>query len=140
MDPTISTLSIRDIGTALLDLTMPRRCVVCRRPLGLRERFICLHCLADFPFTHFWERSHNPMADTFNALIQADLDAAAPSPPSLSPFPLTVAILARLGSSPRLVLPCGCAFLLFGILARLGSSPHLVLPLSSWAKRRIYPS
>ena len=59
---------------------MPRHCVACRRPLGLRERFICLECLSDFPFTHFWERTHNPMADKFNALIQQDLDAAGSLP------------------------------------------------------------
>ena len=72
--------------TALLDLAMPRHCVACRRPLGLRERFLCLECLADFPFTHFWERSRNPMADKFNALIQQDLDAAGsfPSTPESS--------------------------------------------------------
>ena len=82
MDPILSRLTLRDIGTALLDLAMPRRCIVCRRPLGLRERFICLDCQAGFPFTHFWERSHNPMADKFNALIQHDLDTSAPACPS----------------------------------------------------------
>jgi len=76
MDPILSGISLRDAGTALLDLAMPRHCVVCRRPLGLRERFICLDCLVGFPFTHHWDRSHNPMADKFNALIQHDLDAA----------------------------------------------------------------
>ena len=86
MDPILSGISLRDAGTALLDLAMPRHCVVCRRPLGLRERFICLDCQADFPFTHFWERSHNPMADKFNALIQNDLDAASPFS-SASPTP-----------------------------------------------------
>jgi predicted amidophosphoribosyltransferase len=74
MDPIVSNISLRNVGTALLDLAMPRHCVVCRRPLGLRERFICLDCLAGFPFTHHWDRSHNPMADKFNALLQHDLD------------------------------------------------------------------
>ncbi len=85
MDPILSTISLRDAATALLDLVMPRHCVVCRRPLALRERFICLECLADFPYTHFWERSHNPMADKFNALIQKELDSAAPVAPSAFP-------------------------------------------------------
>ena len=76
MDPTLSNLTFREAGTALLDLAMPRRCVACRRALGLRERFLCLECLADFPFTHYWERTHNPMADKFNALIQQDLDSS----------------------------------------------------------------
>ena len=84
MDPIISHLTLRDAGTALLDLAMPRRCIVCRRPLGLRERFICLECQADFPYTHFWERSHNPMADKFNALIQQDLDASGTQLPDSS--------------------------------------------------------
>ena len=84
MDPILSGISLRDAGTALLDLAMPRHCIVCRRSLGLRERFICLECQADFPFTHFWERSHNPMADKFNALIQHDLDASVPQCPDSS--------------------------------------------------------
>ena len=79
MDPTLSNLTFREAGTALLDLAMPRRCVACRRALGLRERFLCLECLADFPFTHYWERTHNPMADKFNALIQQDLDFSSAS-------------------------------------------------------------
>ena len=85
MDPILSTTSVRNVATALLDLAMPRHCVVCRRPLALHERFICLDCQANFPFTHFWERSHNPMADKFNALIQKDLDSAAISASASSP-------------------------------------------------------
>lgn len=76
MDNFFSSISLRDAGTALLDLAMPRRCIACRRPLTLRERFLCLPCLADFPFTHYWQLPHNPMADKFNALIQQDLDCS----------------------------------------------------------------
>ena len=79
MDPILSGISLRDAGTALLDLAMPRRCIVCQRPLTLRERFLCLPCMADFPFTHHWDLSHNPMADKFNALIQKDLDSSSSS-------------------------------------------------------------
>lgn len=79
MDPILSGISLRDAGTALLDLAMPRRCIVCQRPLTLRERFLCLPCMADFPFTHHWDLSHNPMADKFNALIQEDLDSSSGS-------------------------------------------------------------
>ena len=79
MDPLFSSVSLRDAGTALLDLAMPRRCIVCRRPLTLRERFLCLPCMADFPFTHYWELSRNPMADKFNARIQEDLDSPSGS-------------------------------------------------------------
>lgn len=77
MDPILSGISLRDAGTALLDLAMPRRCIVCQRPLTLRERFLCLPCMADFPFTHHWELSRNPMADKFNARIQEDLDSSS---------------------------------------------------------------
>ena len=79
MDNFFSSISLRDAGTALLDLAMPRRCIVCQRPLTLRERFLCLPCMADFPFTHHWDLSHNPMADKFNALIQKDLDSSSSS-------------------------------------------------------------
>lgn len=65
-----------DIGKALLDLAMPRVCVVCGRNLLLRERFICIACQSDLPFTHYWERTHNPMADKFNDTIQHSPDAA----------------------------------------------------------------
>ena len=79
MDPLFSSVSLRDAGTALLDLAMPRRCIVCQRPLTLRERFLCLPCMADFPFTHYWELSRNPMADKFNARIQENLDSSSGS-------------------------------------------------------------
>lgn len=55
---------------ALADLLLPRVCLVCGRKLGLHEAHMCLYCLADMPLTHFWERSHNPMADKVNGLIQ----------------------------------------------------------------------
>lgn len=58
---------------ALVDLLLPRVCLVCGRKLGLHEEHICLYCLADMPLTHFWERSHNPMADKINGLIQERL-------------------------------------------------------------------
>lgn len=66
-------VSLRDIANAVLDLVMPRCCVVCRRPLLLQERFICLSCLADLPLTHYWERTRNPMADKFNETIHRSL-------------------------------------------------------------------
>ena len=58
---------------AVADMILPRACVACGERLLFNEKHICLHCLADLPLTHFWERSHNPMADKFNAVIQADL-------------------------------------------------------------------
>ena len=84
MDSIFTSISLRDAGTALLDLAMPRRCIVCQRPLTLSERFLCLPCMADFPFTHYWQLSRNPMADKFNARIQEDLDSSSGSGTTLS--------------------------------------------------------
>lgn len=58
---------------ALADLLLPRTCLVCGRKLGLRERHICLYCLADMPLTYFWLRTHNMMADKINGIIQEGL-------------------------------------------------------------------
>ena len=58
---------------ALVDLLLPRVCLVCGRKLGLHEEHICLYCLADMPLTYFWERGHNPMADKINVHIQERL-------------------------------------------------------------------
>lgn len=55
---------------AISDIFLPRVCITCGRKLFLDESHLCLHCLADIPMTHFWERSHNLMADRFNAAIQ----------------------------------------------------------------------
>lgn len=76
MDKILKTITLRDTGVALLDLAMPRRCIVCGAELGLRERHVCMGCFADVPLTYFWTLSHNPMADRFNELIQRDLGDA----------------------------------------------------------------
>ena len=55
---------------ALLDLLMPRECLVCGRRLGARERHLCIWCAADLPLTYYWEQPHNPMADEFNAILE----------------------------------------------------------------------
>ena len=54
----------------LLDLTMPRECLVCGRPLGLAEDHLCIWCAEDLPLTYYWEQPHNLMADQFNALLE----------------------------------------------------------------------
>ena len=56
------------------DLLLPRVCVVCGRKLYLDEEHLCLMCWAELPLTHLWERTHNPMADKFNGLIETALD------------------------------------------------------------------
>lgn len=61
---------------ALLDLLLPRMCIVCGEKLLIDERHLCLECLMNLPYTHFWERSHNPMADKFNDVLQKELEKA----------------------------------------------------------------
>lgn len=57
---------------AAMDLMLPRKCLVCGRKLLSREEHLCLQCLADIPYTYFWEMSHNPMADKLNGLLQEE--------------------------------------------------------------------
>ena len=61
----------------LADIFMPRTCIVCGCRLLRHERHLCLGCHMDMPLTRFWERSHNPMADKFNEIIQKDLEDGA---------------------------------------------------------------
>ena len=49
---------------------MPRCCLVCGRQLGVREQHLCTYCAADLPLTYYWEQEHNPMADSFNAVLE----------------------------------------------------------------------
>ena len=60
--------------TAVLDLLIPRRCIVCERALVSSEKHLCRECLDDIPHTYYWLRKFNPMADKFNALIQEELE------------------------------------------------------------------
>lgn len=73
MDKILSGMSPRTLLTALGDLVLPRHCYVCGRRLGLSERDLCLSCRSDLPYTHFWERTRNPMADKYNACIRAHI-------------------------------------------------------------------
>lgn len=59
---------------AVLDLLVPRRCIVCESALASSEKHLCQRCLDDIPHTYYWLRKFNPMADRFNALIQEELE------------------------------------------------------------------
>jgi ComF family protein len=72
MDPRLNHLNLKTSLSALLDLVLPRVCVVCGRPLIPQERHLCLECLSDLPETRYAPLGHNPMADRFNARIQVD--------------------------------------------------------------------
>ena len=60
--------------TALLDILMPRHCIVCDRDLSMNEEHICAFCLADLPRTGFSQMRRNPMSERFNALVQNGLE------------------------------------------------------------------
>lgn len=70
----IGNVTFTDVLTALGDIIMPRECIVCGSPLALRERHLCIGCLADLPRTYYSTMSRNQLADRFNALIQRDLE------------------------------------------------------------------
>ncbi len=54
----------------MMDMMMPRECLVCGQRLGAFENPLCIWCQEDLPLTYYWERTHNPMADEFNALLE----------------------------------------------------------------------
>lgn len=43
-----------------LDLLFPRVCPVCGRLLLRREKYLCLSCLCDLPYSFFWSWPNNP--------------------------------------------------------------------------------
>ena len=59
---------------AVLDLLIPRKCIVCEKVLDVSEKHLCQDCLDDIPHTYYWLRKFNPMADRFNALIQERME------------------------------------------------------------------
>ena len=60
---------------SVLDLLVPRKCIVCEKTMEISEKHLCHECLEDLPCTYYWLRKFNPMADRFNVLIQEELDA-----------------------------------------------------------------
>lgn len=72
LDPKLKTLNWKTSLSAIMDLVLPRVCVVCERELLPEEKHICFECLADLPLTHYANISRNPMADAFNIKIARD--------------------------------------------------------------------
>ncbi len=64
---------LQSILIPLLDLVLPRICIVCGKRLLTFEKHICTCCLSDLPLTFNWALPHNTMADKFNELIQRSL-------------------------------------------------------------------
>lgn len=62
----------------LLDLLMPRPCLVCGLRLAPSEAFVCAACQSTLDYTYFWEHpSENPMAGLFLGLVPRQPRAAA---------------------------------------------------------------
>lgn len=61
------------IWKAITDLLMPRVCVVCGMVLERDEEHLCKACWKDLPRTRYWKLRENPMAESFNALIQRNM-------------------------------------------------------------------
>lgn len=69
----INRICFSDIASSLLDVFLPRRCLVCGETLVLREKYLCVSCLADLPRTFYAFESRNRMAERLNVLVQRDL-------------------------------------------------------------------
>ena len=51
------------------DLFFPRVCIACGKPLHTDGQ-LCANCSEDVPLTRFWKLRENPMAESYNELIQ----------------------------------------------------------------------
>ena len=69
---------------ALLDLMLPRRCIVCGERLNIRERHCCLGCLVDLPHTFYWTWEDNPMALRFRDASDSRSEPGMTIPPTCS--------------------------------------------------------
>ena len=69
MDPRLARLELKTSISSIADLVFPRFCVVCGIHLMPYEKHICMDCEEDIPYTRYEKMSHNPMSDSFNALL-----------------------------------------------------------------------
>lgn len=77
----INRISFPEAVSAFLDILLPRTCLVCGERLALREKHLCVNCLADLPRTCYTNMSRNRMSERFNAFVQRDLDSDLISAP-----------------------------------------------------------
>ncbi len=61
------------IWNVIADLLMPRTCLACGAELGPEEEHLCEACLKDLPQTRYWKLRENPMAESFNSLVQRNM-------------------------------------------------------------------
>ncbi len=55
-----------------LQLVFPRLCVLCYEPLVKQENFLCMHCINNLPYTHYWKERDNPAAQLFWGRVQLE--------------------------------------------------------------------
>ncbi len=60
----MSTLNSKmsDLFRGVLDLIFPPICIACHAPLTRGQRHICTACRFDIPYTRYWLKNDNPMA------------------------------------------------------------------------------
>ena len=61
------------IWKVIADLLMPRTCLACGAELGPEKEHLCEACLKDLPQTRYWKLRENPMAESFNSLVQRNM-------------------------------------------------------------------
>ena len=110
MDSRIASISLQSAALGVADLVLPRSCVVCGRTLLLREMHICTECAADLPRTFFAGMRDNPMARAFNALVERELNVAAPAGSGSQPFGYAAALLYYREGSPYGKIPQGLKY------------------------------
>ena len=64
---------LREEGRQMMDILIPRECLVCGKKLHKSEKYLCIYCESDLPLTYYWERRNNPMSSKLNGIIQKDL-------------------------------------------------------------------
>ena len=63
---------VKEYIAAAADLFFPRVCIACGEPLHTDGQ-LCADCSKDVPLTRFWKLRENPMAESFNELIQRSM-------------------------------------------------------------------
>lgn len=61
---------LREEGRQMMDILIPRECLVCGKKLHKSEKYLCIYCESDLPLTYYWERRNNPMSSKLNGIIQ----------------------------------------------------------------------
>lgn len=90
--------------SAALDILYPRCCIVCGQALNLQERYICLSCSSDFPYTHFETDSHNRMARYYNERLCERF------PDSYFPYQYAISLLRYRSDDPYAQIPWALKF------------------------------